>query len=294
MLTVISMEAMSFTSNVSNIKNYTVYFDYYCRELPEGPLGLAVCCVLCTLVGLPASVWLLWVLGQKGRSGLTKDLYMLNLTIMDLIFNTFSIPGMFNYFVWRSKYCTVLFDVLYCFNLCGRPLLIACICVDCYMAVVHPISYIKLKHGRYRVVACTMVWTLTLIYGLLIAFELVLNFTLLVIPYAVSLPTIAFCDSVILHALRKPDASGGTDIHPQKQRALQTITNSFIMTVVAYLPPLVIYGFSSLIPLPPQEMWCDVSVPLLISPLLGSAIMPLLYLQNLGCLKEISCCQLAQ
>lgn len=272
--------------------NYTGYFDYYCLELPGGPIVWAVFCVLCSLVGCPTSVWLLWVLSQKGRSGL-EDLYMLNLTIMDMIFNTFNIPGLLNYFVWKLKNFTVLSDVLYCFNLCGRPLLIACICVDCYMAVVYPISYMKMKHGRYRVVTCTLAWTLTLMYGLMIAFELILNFTFFVVPYALCLPTIAFCNIAILHALRKPDPSGKTDVHPQKQKALQTIMNSFTMTIVAYLPPLVVYSFSSLIPLPPQEMWCNVSIPLLISPLLGSAIMPLLYLQNLGCLKGIRWCQLA-
>ncbi|KAL2078718.1 hypothetical protein ACEWY4_026403 [Coilia grayii] len=281
-------ETMYASSSISNITNTTDYnFDYFCTYKPVGNLVWGAVCMLCAVIGLPASIWLLWGLWKKGCAGMSKDVYMLNLTFMDLIFNIFNIPGVLNYFVWRDTEVANTVDVLYWFNLSGRPLFMACICVDCYIAVVHPIPYMRMKHKRYRLVACASVWSFTLIYGLwfvLGAQRRPLSF--LVFPYVLSLPVIAFCDVAIVRALRRPDPSGRTDVHPQKQRALQTITNSLVMTLVSYLPPLVVFGFSPLMPLSIQSMWCNVIAPVLIAPLLGSTLLPLLYLQNLGYLKR--------
>ena len=138
---------------------------------------------------------------------------------------------------------------------------------------------------------CALDWAFTLMYGFMSVFGLELvNFYFFLMPYVLSLPTIAFCDVIILRALRKPSPSGRSDVHPQKQKALQTIINSFTMAIVAYLPPLVVFSFSPLFPLSAAEMFCSVGLPILIAPLLGSAIMPVLYLHNLGCLKGLGRC----
>ncbi len=42
----------------------------------------------------------------------------------------------------------------------GRPLF-QCLCVECYLAVVHPVTFLKFKPLRYRVICSTMVWIIT-------------------------------------------------------------------------------------------------------------------------------------
>ena len=282
------MTAGFVSSNTTSITNSTEDYDYYCTEMPVGPWIWGGLSVPCACVGVPASVWLLWVLVQRQRSGLSNDVYMLNLTVMDLMFNVFIIPGVLNYLVWRADLYSMIADILYCFNLFGRPLFMACICVDCYTAVVHPITYMKMKRSRYRLVACAVVWSFTLLCGVMAVIHRELFTTsLMVFQFLLAFPAIVFCDVAILRALRKPDPSGRSDVHPQKQRALQTITNSLIMSVVCYLPPLVAYAFLPLMPFSAEEKLCVILIPVLITPMIGSAILPLLFLGNLGKLKVV-------
>ena len=93
------MTAGSVSPNTTNITNSTEEFDYYCTEMPVGPWIWGGLSVPCACVGVPASVWLLWVLIQWQRSDLSNDVYMLNLTVMHLIFNVFIITDTLNYLI---------------------------------------------------------------------------------------------------------------------------------------------------------------------------------------------------
>src|SRR4029434_705282 len=116
------MTAGSVSPNTTNITNSTEEFDYYCTEMPVGSWIWGMFSVPCACVGVPASVWLLWVLVQRQRSGLSNDVYMLNLTVMDLIFNISIIPQVPNFFLWRADLLSELANVFYQFNLIGCSL----------------------------------------------------------------------------------------------------------------------------------------------------------------------------
>ncbi|XP_041939872.1 lysophosphatidic acid receptor 6-like [Alosa sapidissima] len=257
-------------------------FDPFCTDLLVGPLVWATFSVPAACVGVPASMWLLWALIQRQRSRSSNTVYMLNLTIMDLGFNLLIIPNVLNYLIWRDAIFNSVAVFSYAFNLCGRPLFMSCICVDCYMAVIHPITYMQMKDGIYRIIICALVWVFTLVYGYLLGLK---TYVILVI-LAFTAPVIAYCDLSILHTLRKPDPSRRSDIHPQKQRALQTITNSLVMTLVSYLPLMILIAVQSLIVLSPTEFICHVAIPCVIAATVGSTIMPLLNLWQMGCTRK--------
>ncbi|XP_041939076.1 P2Y purinoceptor 4-like [Alosa sapidissima] len=285
------MERGALSLNDTSVMNKTEEFDPFCVELFVGPLVWGILSVPCACVGLPASLRLLWALIQRQRRGLSNDVYMLNLTIMDLIFNIILIPGVINYFVWQDYATWRITDFFYCLSLSGRPLFMACICVDSYIAVVHPVVYMKTKHSKYRLVASALVWNLTLAFGVLFihSVEPLFSITTLIF-FTLCLTTITFCDGAIFLALRKPDPSGRSDVHPQKQRALQTITNSLVMALVSYLPPMVVFGFAHLIQqvVPVQMMFCTIVAVAYIGTTFGSAALPLLYLGNLGIFKDLT------
>uniref|UniRef100_A0A3P8VPK9 G-protein coupled receptors family 1 profile domain-containing protein n=1 Tax=Cynoglossus semilaevis TaxID=244447 RepID=A0A3P8VPK9_CYNSE len=167
--------------------------------------------------------------------------FLLNLTIMDAVFMFFIPPGFLNYLLLHDLKFDAIWNFVYALNLCGRPLTMACICLDCYLAVVHPITYHQRKSLTPRVILVSLVWTLTIASGLGYAFDYTLFATMFpTVPYLVAVVIIGVCDFFIIYTLIKSDPSNNT-IHPQKRRALQTVINSLVMTLISYLPPLLIY-----------------------------------------------------
>ena len=50
------------------------------------------------------------------------------------------------------------------FNLIGCPLLMACMCIERYLAVIRPVLYIRLRKWEYRMAVSAVVWVVTLIF----------------------------------------------------------------------------------------------------------------------------------
>lgn len=274
----------------------TTYWNYYnwCADYPTGPVIWSAISVICFLLGFPASLWVLHELLQRQRQKSTSDVFMLSLAVFDLIFTT-QIPFyVCNFMLWHIKVLEVLLDLIYCLSFIGRPLFMACICWDCYVAVVYPILYktskklIVIKKAIMIVICfsvvvvglflCTMTW-------------LVATF-LMAIPLIVALPVITFCDISILQALRKPDPTGNNTIHPQKKRALHTISNSFIMTFIVYLPTVMIFSCGSFIPLTEIERFCLLDFFGFCLSMAGCVIMPIMYLVTMGKLDIFKNCSL--
>lgn len=157
-----------------------------------------------------------------------------------------------------------------------------CICLDCYLAVVHPITYRVRKGLTSRVLMSAAVWVVTVMHSV---WYIVIDYhdssILNILAYVITIPVIVVCDVFIFRALKRPDPAG-RDIHPQKQKALQIITNSLIMALLSYLLPVLVYISGKLAPIELNVFVCSVLFPSYICPTMGSAIMPILYLSNLG------------
>ncbi len=215
-----------------------------------------------------------------------NDVFMLNLTIMDLVFLFFVPFGLLNFILWHTDPIQMLSNFLYSLNLAGRPLLTACICLDCYVAVVHPVTYRARKSLTPRLLMAAAVWAITVAQGTASTIVDELNHgAWAMFVYIIALPVIIICDASILWTLKKSHRAGGK-LHPKKKKALQVITNSMVMAVTSYVPPVLGYTLGMLIS-DHQVYECFLAIPILITPTAGSAIMPLLYLGNLGSLKSL-------
>ncbi|CAL9699109.1 unnamed protein product [Knipowitschia caucasica] len=254
-----------------------------------GILVWAIFSSLFSILGCPACASVLWELLQRHRAGAPftpNDIFMLNLTCMDFVFLLFIPTGCCNYLLWHFKIFQVATDFLTALNLSGRPLLTACICFDCYLAVVRPVFYRTHNTPTPRVVVCAIVWGLTLTQGALSTIiDEFFHSPWAMSVYIVALPVILTCNVSILCALRST-FPGKAQIHPKKKKALQIITNSMVMTCVAYVPPVLGYILGGLVTSDDHEYECLVAIPILVAPAAGSAVMPLLYLGNLGKLPQ--------
>lgn len=263
---------------------------WICEGKLEGILVWAVFSFLFSLLGCPACIAVLWELFQRYKAGTPftpNDVFMLSITFMDLIFLSYIPYGCCNYLFWHIEAFQKITDFVCSLNLAGRPLMTACICFDCYIAVVHPVLYLANKSLTPRLFMCAVIWTITLAQGSLAAIiDEFYHSAWAMAVYVIALPIITTCNIFILLAL-KSKFPGKTDVHPKKKKAMQVITNSLVMTCVAYVPPVLGYIFGGIFTHGESEYECFVAVPILISPAAGSVIMPLLYLGNLGKLGKL-------
>ncbi|KAK9530412.1 hypothetical protein VZT92_011914 [Zoarces viviparus] len=264
----------------------------HCGDMMAGIMAWASLSALSSLVGCPACVAVLWELYRRHKAGTPispNDVFMLNLTIMDLVFLLFVPFGLCNFLLWNMRTVQLLSNFLYALNLAGRPLLTACICLDCFLAVVYPVTYHSRKSLTPRFLMAAAAWTITAAQGIAsTAVEELNHSAWAMFVYVIALPIIITCDVFILKNLKKSLRAGG-DLHPTKKKALQIITNSIVMTVISYVPPVLAYILGDLIISDDQVYECFLAIPILILPTAGSVIMPLLYLRNLGNLKAPCC-----
>lgn len=248
--------------------------------------------MLCFVLGFPACVVILWDMFKTHRNGTPftpNRFFTLNITIMDIIFLVLIPPGVLNHLIWEIWVVEAIWNAIFALNACGRPMLMACICMDCYLAVVHPITYHQRKSMTLRVVMVGIVWTWTVGFGIIFFLFYKLYFSMVsIVSFLIAIVIIAICDSVILRALVKSDP-GRKNIHPQKQRAIQTLINSLVITLFSYLPPLLLVVIGKLLISSFITFMCVIAIPVTVTSSLGSAIMPILHLSNnpkLGCFKN--------
>lgn len=131
-----------------------------------------------------------------------------------------------------------------------------CVCLERYIAVVHPITFLKYNHMRYRL-ACTVVsWINSLAYVVSSMFTFPqLPLIALASMYSVIFIVDLFCFLLILKALRQPKPGNkergrneaiGNGI---KKRAFKKVFFSLIVFLVQSMPLLCIFILKQNFPL---------------------------------------------
>lgn len=256
----------------------------------------ASCSMLFFAFGFPAAVATSWYFFKKHRSGtpLTPNcLFMLNITAMDTVFLSVLPFGMINHFTFQVWEVEAFWNACYGLSTCGRPLLMACVCLDCYLAVVHPILFHKTKSLTPRIVMVLVVWILTIATGIIYFLYFKLFFSVFpIVFFMLTIVIIGICDSLILYTLNTSDG-GRKNIHPQKKRAIHTLTNSLVVVVISYLPPVLLYVIGLFTITDNTLFMCMIGFPTATTSTLGSAVMPILALHNLGKINvhSLKCCK---
>lgn len=129
-----------------------------------------------------------------------------------------------------------------------------------------------------RIVVVCLVWACLFAFGV-IFFLCPQNSGLISIgPFVIITVIVGISDSFILHALLKSDA-GKKNLHQQKKRAVQTLINSLVMTVLFYFPPVLMEMLRLGIMSSDTYRCTSIFVESALSTL-GSGVMPILYLIN--------------
>nr|XP_023651426.1 galanin receptor type 1-like [Paramormyrops kingsleyae] len=172
---------------------------------------------------------------------------------------------------------TPVFSV-FAFILIARPFFQCCICVERYLAVIHPVTYLKYRSLRCRSVCLGCIWSLSLVLNVILLYvqSYLISGTTFILCVAVN----AFCSISILRALKKPHPGEGkrNEMNLMKRRAFWTVLVILVMTVVNYLPIIIITPLSLFLCI---KHYCIIYITSLIVLVFGNLVHPLFFFSRL-------------
>ncbi|XDV31837.1 hypothetical protein PO909_002786 [Leuciscus waleckii] len=200
------------------------------------------------LFGLPTHSYVIWLIITATERGVASEFFNLNLSVCELGVCLASL-------ISALSFCFFSLSTLKSFLLgcviTGRPLFQCLICVERYLAVVHPVTFLKYKPLRYRVICCTAAWItilgscfLCLLFSDNLKFALFLSGQFLLF-FSIQL----FCVVAVLRALKQsgPGERGREkkEENHMKKRAFNIILITTVSMVILNVPRI-ITGFSEI------------------------------------------------
>ncbi|XP_067355309.1 G-protein coupled receptor 4-like [Channa argus] len=215
-----------------------------CALVPYGFVFYFGVKVLNLAVGTPCNVLVMWKIATKKSDASTCDIFIFNLAILDAYFCLMTPVDMVNRMllgdsgIWYfQRFAYGLKDL--------APLFLVCICLDRYMAVVHPVLFTTIRDNMIRIGISIVVWGLILAYGFAMCILGVMKVNDIfsgVILFAFAV--MVFCNISIIWVLSR-SVMGKEEMHPVKKRALKMVLIILAIIVTNYLPPVALMPFAS-------------------------------------------------
>ncbi|KAM3874262.1 proteinase-activated receptor 3 [Diretmus argenteus] len=258
-------------SNVSQ----TVYEG--CRDMPAVLIFYLGLQFINMFLGIPANIMVLWLIRKNKGDSSTSDIFIVHLAVLDVFFCLIPPLELANIVYLTTSSTWYVLRFFYGIK-DSSPLFLSCICLDRYMAVLHPITFTELKDRNHRAALATGVWLVTLAYaaakcvGDIDNFEKV--FTVMILA---AFAFMVFCNIAILTALRQ--SGPGRDVmHPVKKRAFKMVLIILAIIVFNYFPPVALFPFQHYFS--PDVFRCYIHYIAFGLMDFSSSIQPLLYLSK--------------
>ncbi|XP_048021377.1 uracil nucleotide/cysteinyl leukotriene receptor-like [Megalobrama amblycephala] len=239
------------------------------------------------LFGLPTHIYVIWLIITGAGSGVASEFFILNFSISEAGFCvnclTFVLSVWFSFIVQFKLFLVGLITT-------GRPLFQSLICVERYLAVVHPVTFLKYKPLRYRVICCTVVWII--IFGSCLCCMYTIDEHNIVHMWFLSLQFLLFffiqlfCLVAVLRALKQsgPGERGRARVEEnyKKRRAFYLILITTVTMVITYIP----YSIGGFFTIARTKLIPAYWFPGLVCYVLSGFVQPVLYLHRTG---KLSC-----
>ncbi|XP_035246813.1 proteinase-activated receptor 3-like [Anguilla anguilla] len=256
-----------------------------CKDMPAALIFYLTLQSINLFLGIPANLMVLWLLHKNKRDSSTSDIFILHLAILDTVFCLLPPLELVNqvFLTITSAWHVLLFF----YGVKDSSLLfLSCICMDRYMAVLHPITFTELKDRNHRVVCASALWLFTLTYAAAKGVNSIPHFEKLFIAMILAaFAFMLFCNAAILNALRK-SGPGRDEMHPVKKRAFKMVLIILAIIVCNYFPPVVVFPFKEHFS---QDVFhCYIKFVAFGCMDISSSIQPLLYLSRE--IPSFQCC----
>ncbi|KAK9972200.1 hypothetical protein ABG768_025523 [Culter alburnus] len=237
---------------------------------------------------LPVNCWILW-LARRNVGVLSSDFIILNQSVAEVIGNTSIIIFLFSVII--NKKVIILISVYLCCTLIvGRPLFQTVFCVERYLAVVHPLVYLKyMKASRIKMSFVGLVWLIILIHGWFVMDSYPRIPTFYVGVFIVMLVVCTSCSVMILWVLKRPKPGEGNEkeaVYQLKRKAFVAVTVILITLVFGYGTVSCVIVLRDKVP---YHTYCSVLGLSWCTLLPNTAVQPYLYLSKIGklpCIKS--------
>ena len=214
--------------------------------------ALSLIDIITFLVGQPVVIRVLW---SSYTSKKPIDILNCNLALYHYLQYWFAIVHLCVLHLKPNSQNTLL-KFLLVYSMFGGPMSLSFICLERYVAVIHPLFYPLLKTYRFREVAASLVWLFSVPIALLSS---VVGNSLHALRETLTrdLPLawllgmngmMVHCSICILKTLVK-SGPGGDKMSPQKRRAFKTVCATSVTNLMCYFPVTVLqqYGFDEMV-----------------------------------------------
>lgn len=198
--------------------------------------------ILICFIILPLNIWTLWLIQKSTtthRGSVFFNLLRFNTVFASVIFciGLFlkclsMIYTFYNYLQHVSAWIRLISLIAQCeFH--------TWMFVEHYLAVVHPIIYLKIKQSWYKMVWVSFTWVNATVFGGVCMFIQQTIATLVyIIPMSGLTVLILFCGMVTLKTLQKHNLGEGEKkkMHHQKIKAFKIITLGMVVLNISYFP----------------------------------------------------------
>lgn len=242
---------MANTSENSSLDSSSLIFACS-SEYDFGFIFSSLTTALCFLLGFPAHLWCLWFYFGTEQKIKETQVFFLNHTVMELIYCVECGIEILNMFIFKNGILWYLIFFLFSLSWTGRPLLQTCICTEQYMAVIHPVTFLRYKGMKYRNATAVAAWLIAIAFGVYGSNAMIFTNFIYTFVFIIALAVISFCCVSVLYALKH---TGPVDKHltmqtsrngrnQLKRNAFNTIFSALLLIVFTYFPQVSVIIFT--------------------------------------------------
>lgn len=247
---------------------------------------------ICILVGAPAHLWCLWLYLIFDGEIKQSQVFLLNHTIMELLSCVECAIEILNQFIFMNEDLLLMTGFLFGLSWTGRSLIQTCICIEQYIAVLHPVTFLKYKGIKYRIASAGAAWLMAFGYGVYEIYFLTFTNFIINSVFIVAVAVILFCCLSVLHALKRPGpgdthvtSQTGSDFrNQQKKNAFNIIFSVLLINLLTFVP-LGLISIFTVVNIYWVVLYCNVAPFLSSLSMFSLIITPVLKMNKEGYLK---------
>ncbi|XP_042578918.1 hydroxycarboxylic acid receptor 2-like [Cyprinus carpio] len=236
------------------------------------------------LFSFPTNSYILWLIVTGTGGGVASDFFSFNLSVCEIgVCLDLMCFVLLNWASFLTQIALLFQGLVFT----GRPLFQCLMCVERYLAVIHPVTFLKYKPLRYRVICCTVAWIIIFGSCLFCMFILIIYNTnahtwFFLVQFFLLFSVQLFCFVAVLRALKQSGPGerkrGRDEENHMKRRAFNLILITTVNVVIAYGPIII----SAVFILVTKEYTLTFWAPGVVCYVLASFVQPVLYLQRAG------------